>query len=104
MFFRNCLKKAAGAVGTPETAGSLSWLLSPEFASWLLTDTGLGRQHLASDRSPGLTRDLECLDPVSRLLRHYQDHHLMSALDTLVWPDHEAPVTSIMPMLGLVTR
>ena len=101
---RNCLKKAAGVVGAADTAGSLSWLLSPEFSSWLLSDPGLRRQHLASDRSLGLTSDLQALDPVSRLLRHYQDHHLMTALDTLVWPTHDAPVTSVMPMLELVTR
>ena len=87
-------------------AGEYTCTVSPQYTKpvFQVSDTGLTRQHLASSTSPGLTSDLETLDPVSRLLRHYQDHHLMSALDTLVWPTHEAPVTSVMPTLDLVTR
>ena len=102
--FRNCLRKAAAIVGNTETAGSLSWMLSTEFSSWLLADTSLRRHHLASGQSSGLSSDLISLEPGPRLLRYFRDTQLMTALDSLVWPTRETPATSVSPLLSMVTR
>ena len=44
------------------------------------------------------------LEPTVRLLRYYRDSHLHSALDTIICPTAESQLSSILPMLSLVTR
>ena len=44
------------------------------------------------------------LEPTVRLMRYYRDSLLHSALDTIICPNVESQLSSILPVLSLVAR
>ena len=101
---RSCLSRASSVLGTSDPGSQLSWLLSPDTVSFLLTDHNLRRHHLESVQTWSMSGAVTSLDPVSRLVRYYRDTLLSTALDTVICPTSVTQLGSVLPMLTQVTR
>ena len=82
----------------------LSWLCGPDGAEFFLTDSNMKFSDLETNLVSSMSSQESRLEPTVRLVRYYRDSLLHSALDTIICPSAQSQLSSILPVLSLVTK
>ena len=101
---RKCYSKAAKICNNNSVGSQLSWLCGKLGAEFFLTDSNMKFSDLETSVESTMSSQDRRLEPTVRLMRYYRDSLLHSALDTIICPTVESQLSSILPVLSLVSR